>query len=201
MLVLRDYALTALVSFSFLAPWCHPQGRFHRAVLQAPRRGVPGILSPVHLPSYAAEPMSVVGSIRGGEPYLAILKDKAETSCNSHEWAEGISRVSHPAKEQFGRSRLPVRLVLIRDSTQLNPLAACVRLISFLFAAAAHHDSRPWLGSGPDGPILSTLPPAPGLSALPFFPFIRRLILFFRLENESRRSSMSLSGRPRWWLR
>ena len=54
-------------------------------------------------------------------------------------------------------------------------------------------------GSEPDaGPALS---PCPVFSALRLLPVSRYLTSFFSLENDSRRSSMSVSGKRRWWLR
>jgi len=58
-------------------------------------------------------------------PYLVILQDKTETSGDRLKRAEGIGGVSHAAEEQFGRSgrsRLPVRFVLVRSSARPNTL-------------------------------------------------------------------------------
>ena len=73
---------------------------------------MPMILSLVYLPSYAKACVSIVDSIWRREPYLAIVEDKAETSGDRLEWAEGIRGVPHSTEEQLGRgrrSRFPVR--------------------------------------------------------------------------------------------
>jgi len=61
----------------------------------------------------------------GGGPYLAVFKNKAETSGNRFERTEGICGISHPTQEQFGRSRRsrsPVRFSLIRSSARFAAL-------------------------------------------------------------------------------
>ena len=66
--------------------------------------------------------MSIVHSIRRRKPYL---EDKAETSGDRLERAEGICGVPHPSEEQLGRdrrSRPPVRFVLIHGSAWLSVL-------------------------------------------------------------------------------
>ena len=64
------------------------------------------------------------------ESYLAIFEDKAETSGDRLEGAEGICGVPHPTEEQLGRggrSRFPTRFVLIRGG-----ISPCV--VRFAFA-------------------------------------------------------------------
>ena len=52
-----------------------------------------------------------------------------------------------------------------------------------------------------DESALSSCPAAPVLSVLRFLPVSRYLTSFFSLENDSLRSSISVSGKHRWWLR
>jgi hypothetical protein len=53
---------------------------------------------------------------RRGVPYLAIIQDKTETSCNGLEWTKGIRGFVDPTENQLGPRRyngLEVRFVLI----------------------------------------------------------------------------------------